>query len=54
VFVPGTLRVLQYTTTGFAKAVFEALPHMRFAPATVGGCPVAMLVRQPFTFQLTR
>jgi TonB family protein len=53
-FVPSTLRLVRYTSEGFARAVFDALKPMRFAPATVGGCPVKTLVRQPFQFQLRR
>ena len=50
--VPSTLRVLRYTSEPFVRSVYDALQRMEFLPATVAGCPVKQLVRQPFTFEL--
>lgn len=38
----------------FVEAARTALRTGRFRPATIGGCPVAQLVVQPFDFSLTR
>ena len=52
--VPGTLRLVRYTSAPFVRAVYSALEQMRFAPATIAGCPVKQLVRAPFQFELRR
>jgi Flp pilus assembly protein TadD len=38
----------------FVSAVADAVPGMRFQPATIGGCPVRQLVQMPFVFKLQR
>ncbi|MCU0626414.1 MAG: hypothetical protein MUF21_08015 [Gemmatimonadaceae bacterium] len=38
----------------FVRAVRTAVDSVRFIPARIGGCPVAMRVNQSFTFQLRR
>jgi len=50
--LPGTFRVIRSSHRGFAEAVREALPMMRFRPAYLGGRPVRQLVEQPFTFRI--
>jgi hypothetical protein len=36
----------------FVSAVHEALASFRYTPASLGGCPVAQVVSQPFQFSL--
>ncbi len=50
----GTMRVLSYSTEGFARSVFDLLRGARYVPATVGGCPVRQLVGSPFQFRINR
>ena len=50
---PGTFKILESTHDLFTQSVKEALPAMRFVPATVGGKPVRQLVQQPFDFTYT-
>jgi TonB family protein len=50
---PGTVRLVSFTTAAFAQAVLDIVPRFRLEPATIGGCPVKQLVRQPFQFHLT-
>ena len=50
VITPGTLRVANGMTAGFAKAVVRSLDGYRFKPAMVGGCPVAARETWTFTF----
>ena len=38
------------TDSLFENAVLANLGSMRFNPASIGGCPVPMLVQQPFEF----
>lgn len=45
--------VIQATDPGFARAVRDALPYMRFSPAKIGPKKVRMLVEQPFTFKIS-
>ena len=40
--------------TEFEDAIREALPNMKFIPATVGGVAVKQLVQTPFQFSLTK
>jgi bla regulator protein blaR1 len=49
-----TFKVLKSSHDLFTAAVKAALPEMRFKPALVGGRPVKQLVRQPFTFSISR
>jgi TonB family protein len=50
----GTILILNADHLLFAKAVLDFLEKARFEPATIGGCPVAQVVEQPFTFTLWR
>ena len=47
-----TFRALQSTHPAFTQAVREALPQMRFIPATIAGIRVRMQVQQAFEFRL--
>jgi protein TonB len=47
-----SLRFLAYSDRGFARAVYDALPQLRFEPAELGGRKVRQLVQQPFTFTI--
>ncbi|CAA9301995.1 MAG: hypothetical protein AVDCRST_MAG11-901 [uncultured Gemmatimonadaceae bacterium] len=47
-----TVEVLAMTHPGFAAAVREALPRMRFRPAELGELRVRQLVEQQFKFKL--
>ena len=51
---PETFKVLKSTHVLFAQAVRDALPAMRFTPATIGGRRVPQLVQKPFYFTVTR
>ena len=51
--LPETFKVLRTTHDLFAQAVKDALPEMRFAPATIRGKPVRQLVQAPFNFTIT-
>jgi biopolymer transport protein ExbD len=51
--LPETFKVLRTTHDLFAQAVKDALPNMRFSPATIGGTPVRQLVQAPFNFTFT-
>lgn len=46
--------VIETTHLGFAEAVLQALPRMRFRPATMGRKAVAQRVEQTFVFKITR
>jgi len=49
-----TLKVIRSSDPRFTQAIRDALPSMRFAPATVGGSKVKQLIQQPFVFQLAK
>ena len=49
-----TFKVVRTTHDLFASAVRNALPRMRFLPATVGNRKVRQLVQQPFSFAIVR
>lgn len=49
---PETMQVVKKTNSAFVLAVREVLPRLRFNPATIDGCPVAMLVQLPFGFRI--
>ena len=51
--VPETFKVLTTTHVLFAQSVKDALPDMRFSPATIAGRPVRQLVQAPFNFTIT-
>ncbi|HTR77876.1 MAG TPA: energy transducer TonB [Gemmatimonadaceae bacterium] len=51
--LPETFKALKATHDLFMQAVKDALPAMRFVPATIGGKPVRQLVQQPFHFTFT-
>ena len=44
--------VVRTTDPGFARAVHDVLPFMRFSPAKIGTKKVRQLVEQPFTFKI--
>ena len=48
----GTLRILKYSDREFVRAVWDALPQMRFEPAEINHRKVAQRVVQPFTFTI--
>jgi TonB family protein len=48
-----TLKILRQTDLAFANAVRDAIPDMRFFPASIGDRPVRQLVQMPFEFSLT-
>lgn len=50
--VPGTLRLANAMTAGYAKAVINALDRYRFTPAMAGACPVAARETYTFTFEV--
>jgi outer membrane biosynthesis protein TonB len=45
--------IIRASDPGFARAVREALPYMRFSPAKIGPKKVRQLVEQPFTFKIS-
>lgn len=47
-----SFEVIKSTNDGFVRAVRDALPYMRFAPAKIGARKVRQLVEQPFTFRI--
>jgi TonB family protein len=47
-----TIKVIRSTHELFARAVREAIPHMRFAPAELDGRKMRLTVQEPFTFTL--
>ncbi|MEP6620107.1 MAG: M56 family metallopeptidase [bacterium] len=49
----GSLKILRSSDPLFTEAVREALPALRFEPATVEGKAVKQLMQMPFTFSLT-
>jgi protein TonB len=48
-----TFGVLEATEAGFAEAVRQALPRMKFRPARMGPRPVPQRVEQTFEFRIT-
>lgn len=50
--VPGTLRIANAMTTGYAKAVMNSLKEFRFKPAMAGTCPVASRLTYTVTFNV--
>jgi len=48
-----TLKLLDWTSEEFAKAVKDALPFMRFSPAKVGAKVVKQRVEQQFIFRIS-
>jgi protein TonB len=47
-----SLVIIRSTHPGFAEAVREAMPYMRFRPAVFGSHKVRQLVEQQFTFRI--
>lgn len=47
-----TVRVMSATHSAFARAVLEAMPKMKFRPASIAGRPVRLLVEQTFSFKI--
>jgi hypothetical protein len=52
VAIPGTLRLANAMTAGYAKAVISAMKDYRFKPAMAGSCPVASRETYTFTFNV--
>lgn len=50
----GTFKVLRSTNELFTQSVRKVLPHLRFAPAEIGGRKVSQLVQQSFQFARPR
>jgi protein TonB len=50
----GTLKILSSSNPAFTAAVKDALPHMRFSAAQIGGKKVQQLVEMPFQFNLKK
>lgn len=49
-----TVRVMSATHSAFARAVLEAMPRMKFRPASMAGRPVRLLVEQMFSFKIQK
>lgn len=49
-----TVRVMSATRSAFARAVLEAMPKMKFRPASIGGRPVRLLVEQTYVFKIQK
>ncbi|MHB1070392.1 MAG: energy transducer TonB [Gemmatimonadaceae bacterium] len=49
-----TVRVMSTTHSAFARAVLEAMPKMKFRPASIAGHPVRLLVEQAFSFKIQK
>jgi TonB family protein len=52
VLLPGSALVIKADHELFARAAVDYLMKAQFEPATIGNCPVAVLVGQPFNFSL--
>ncbi|HEX2779428.1 MAG TPA: energy transducer TonB [Gemmatimonadaceae bacterium] len=50
--VPGTLRIANSMTPGYARAVLKAVEDFKFVPATAGGCGVAQREVWTFNFEV--
>lgn len=50
----GTVKLIAASHPDFARAVREAMPHMKFRAARMGTIPVRQLAEQSFVFQLQR
>jgi protein TonB len=50
---PASFGVIETNRSGFADAVREALPRMRFRPASIGEKKVSQHVEQTFVFRIT-
>lgn len=50
---PGSVTTIEATHPRFEQSVRAVLPHLRFAPAEVGGRHVRQLVEMPFQFSLS-
>ena len=50
--VPGTLRLANAMTAGYAKAVIDAMDRYRFKPAMAGACPIGARETYTFTFDV--
>jgi TonB family protein len=51
--IPESFAVITSNHAGFGAAVREALPRMKFKPASMGRKPVAQRVEQTFVFKIT-
>jgi len=50
--VPGTAYLYHAGYKDFVWAVSDRLKSLQFVPTTIGGCPVASLARESFTFKI--
>ena len=50
--IPSTFKVVKSSHDLFTKSVADALPELRFTPASIGGKKVAQLVQMPFVFSI--
>jgi len=48
----GSLQIVKVPAIQFIEAVLDVLPQYRFKPLAIAGCPLASVVRMPFTFQI--
>ena len=48
----GSVAVLKSSAPQFIDAVADILPYLRFDPLRVDGCPVSVLMQQPFDFNV--
>lgn len=48
----GSLQIVKVPAIQFVEAVLDVLPQYRFKPLSISGCPLASVVRMPFTFQI--
>jgi hypothetical protein len=46
------MRVLVYSDREFVRAVWDAMPQMRFTPAERRGRKVPQIVNEPFSFTI--
>lgn len=53
-YLDGSFRVFKSSHPLFDEAVKAALPDMRFAPSLLFGSPVRQVIREPFTFSLSK
>jgi TonB family protein len=52
--IPSTLKIVASSHDLFTTAVRNALPNIKYSPATVGGKAVKQLVKKTFTFSLQK
>jgi Gram-negative bacterial TonB protein C-terminal len=52
--VPGTAYLYHAGYRDFVQVIADRLHSLRYVPTTIGGCPVASIAQQPFTFRIER